>query len=122
MSTTAPAPARPTRRHRTMSEARDLVAAWRDSGMGKEPWCRARGILRSTLSSCLYRVDQAEVPAGSSAAFIAIRPPHDAEPVGGGSACAHATVAIELPGGVRITGLDAAGAATVIRQLREALP
>ncbi len=122
MSTTSPASEKPKRQHRTLIEARDLVAAWRDSGMGKESWCRERGLLRSTLSSCLYRVEQADAPAGSPATFIAIRPPRHAQPdvVGSQSPCS--TVAIELPSGVRITGLDATGAATVIRQLREAMP
>jgi len=44
MSTTPPSPEKPKRQHRTLDEARDLVAAWQSSGMTKEAWCRDRGV------------------------------------------------------------------------------
>lgn len=64
-------PAPPRRRIRTLSEARDLVSAWKASGQNKEAWCRSQGILRSTLQSCMIRIEErGSVPAG----FIEVKP------------------------------------------------
>jgi hypothetical protein len=71
MSSTSP-PLNAPRRRRTLDEARTLAAAWRASGMTKEGWCRERGLLRSSLESCLIRVMQAE--AAGRAGFIAVTP------------------------------------------------
>ena len=119
MSPTPSTTRRCARQRRTLDEARELVAAWRRSGQGKAAWCRERGVLRSALSSWLYRLADADAAPAAPSTFIAIRPPRTvrgnvvdrAEPLRG--------VAIDLPSGLRITGLDVAGAATVIRLLGE---
>ena len=63
------------RRVRTLSEARDLVAAWKASGQNKEAWCRSQGILRSALFSCLYRVEES---SPSPTGFIEVKPARSA--------------------------------------------
>jgi hypothetical protein len=92
---------------------------WRSSGEGKESWCRARGLKRSTLWSCLKRVAHAErVASGVSASeFIAmeVRAPSP-EP----AATAHALV-VEVAGGLRIIGLDVTGAVAVVQALRASM-
>jgi hypothetical protein len=122
MSTTSSITEKPKRQHRTLDEARDLVTAWRGSGMGKEAWCRERGLLRSVLSSCLYRVEAADAAPTAPATFIPIRPAVHPQPELMEPPVRSRTVAIELPDGLRITGLDASGAATVVRLLRTGEP
>lgn len=104
-----PAPSR--RRIRTLSEARDLVAAWRASGQNKEAWCRSQGILRSALISCLYRVeDRGSSPAG----FIELKPAHAKS----AAPAAPSSPVLELGPGLRVVGLDAAGVVALVRALR----
>ena len=111
---------RPSRKGRTLDEARELVAAWRSSGMGKAAWCRERGVLRSALSSWIYRLADAGAVPATPSTFIALRPPRSMPGDVVDRAVPLPCVAIDLPSGLRITGLDAAGAATVISLLREA--
>lgn len=105
---------RPRRRRRTMSEARDLVSAWRSSGQPKESWCRTQGILRSTLLSCLSRVDEAD-RTPSSSGFIEVRParPDIPEP------SPLSPLVLELGPGIRLVGLDAASVMALVRALRQ---
>ena len=115
---TETSPSGPGRRpHRTLAEARELVAAWRSSGQKKESWCRAQGLLRSTLSSCLQRVEYADGASRPVGSFIAVRPPRCRRPTSVAASPALPTIAIELPDGILITGLDASGAALLIGQL-----
>lgn len=103
------------RRHRSLDEARELVARWRASGMGKEPWCRAQGILRSTLQSALVRVEPEPAVVQDSragAGFLAVRC-REAETL-----AAVAGVTLDLGGGVRVQGLDVAMLAALVRGLR----
>lgn len=94
------------RRIRTLSEARELVAAWKASGQNKEAWCRSQGILRSALLSCLYRVEaRGPEPAG----FIELKPAVPAAP---------SAVVLELGHGLRVVGLDAAGVVALVLALR----
>ena len=90
------------RKRRSADEAAALVADWRSSGLTKQAFCRERGLLRSTLVSCLSRVTAA--PAG----FVEVRPRR--EPVVG--------VQLEIEGGLRVTGLDVTTAAALIGALR----
>ena len=120
MSTTPSTTVMPKRQHRTLDEARALVAAWRGSGQGKQAWCREHGLLRSTLSSCLYRLDEADAARPAPGTFIALRPPRAVHAAEVDQSPSPATVAIDLPSGLRITGLDARGVATVVRMLGEA--
>lgn len=95
----------PPRRHRSADEAAALVADWQSSGQNKEAFCRHRGIVRSTLSSCLLRVTgggRASAPAG----FVELRPPP--EPSG---------LALELGSGMRLIGLDLVSAITLVTAL-----
>jgi hypothetical protein len=77
-------------------------------------------VLRSALSSWIYRLADADAVPAAPSAFIAIRPPRTVQGDVVDRAVPLCCVAIDLPSGLRITGLDAAGAATVIRLLREA--
>jgi len=107
-----------TRRRCSIDEAQALVWMWRSSGEGKESWCRARGLKRSTLWSCLKRVAHAErVASGVPAAgFIAVEPRAPSpEPL----AAAH-TLVVEVAG-VRIIGLDVTGAVAVVQALRASM-
>lgn len=122
MSSTPSTTEKPKRQHRSLEEARDLVAAWRSSGIGKEAWCRERGLRRSMLSSCLYRTEAAEAQPSSAATFLAISPPRSLRPAAVEPPATSPSVSIELPCGLRVTGLDAASAAIVVRLLREAGP
>lgn len=101
----------PRRRVRTITEARELVAAWRASGLNKESWCRSQGILRSALLSCLSRVEALDGP-GVVPGFIEVRPGSRAVPPPG-------SLIVELGSGMRLVGLDAAGAVALIRSLRQ---
>ena len=104
-------PAHPRRRIRTLSEARDLVAAWKASGQNKEAWCRSQGVLRSALISCLYRVEErGPTPAG----FIEVKPAQ-AKPV---APSVPSALVLELGYGLRVVGLDAAGVVALVRALR----
>jgi hypothetical protein len=82
--------------------------------VGKEAWCRSQGILRSTLNSCLVRVQRAEAALASPVAsgFIAVHPPRSAAPVSG-------ELRLALGGEVQVHGLDLAGVIMVLRALRE---
>lgn len=104
-------PARPRRRIRSLSEARELVASWQASGQNKEAWCRSQGILRSALLSCLYRVEER---GPSPAGFIELKPAQ-AEPV---TMSAPSALVLELGHGLRVVGLDAAGVVSLVRALR----
>jgi ABC-type protease/lipase transport system fused ATPase/permease subunit len=99
------------RRVRTLSEARELVAAWKASGLNKEAWCRTQGILRSALLSCLYRVEErSPTPSG----FIEVK----AAPVAAIASSAPSALVLELGPGLRVVGLDAAGVVALVRALR----
>jgi hypothetical protein len=72
-------------------------------------------------------IEQADdATAASPATFIAIRPPRspllEANAPPSPSPSPSSTVAIELPSGLRITGLDVVGAASVVLLLRDAGP
>ncbi len=99
------------RRIRTLSEARDLVAAWKASGQSKEAWCRSQGILRSALISCLYRVEAHGPAAGG---FMEVKPA-PVEPV---AAATRSALILELGHGVRVVGLDGASVVDLVRALR----
>jgi hypothetical protein len=94
-----------------LSEARDLVAAWKGSGQSKEAWCRSQGILRSALMSCLYRVE-AHDPA--AVGFIEVKP----APLQAVATATQSPLILELGHGVRVVGLDAAGVVELVRALR----
>jgi hypothetical protein len=51
---------------RTLEEAAALARQWQSSGQSKQAWCAERGILLSTLSSCLRRIRQREEKAPST--------------------------------------------------------
>jgi hypothetical protein len=41
--------------HRSLEEATALVCQWQASGLSKQAWCNAQGILPTALRSCLHR-------------------------------------------------------------------
>ena len=102
---------RPRRRVRTLNEAHELVAAWKSSGQNKEAWCRSQGILRSSLLSCLSRVE--ERARHPRAGFIEVLPPGTAA-----ASTAPPALALELGHGMRVVGFDAAGVLALVRALR----
>ncbi len=105
MDTVAHPIARRTRTHRTAVEAAALVAEWRASGLNKQSFARQSGVLRSTLNSCLKRVDQgASAPAG----FVEVRPAR-IQSTG--------DLTLEL-GELRVIGLDVGTAAALVVALR----
>lgn len=119
MNTTSTVKESPRRQHRTLAEARDLVAAWRQSGMRKVAWCLEHGVPRSALSSCVCRVERAGVSTQPASSFIALRPPRLGQTGSVQHLVSSTSIAIELADGVRITGLDAVGVVAVVRLLRE---
>ena len=100
----SPDPIRPHRIRRSPAEAASLVADWRASGLNKQAFCRERGILRSTLLSCLTRIEPAAAPVG----FVELRPRR--EPAD--------RLRLEIDGCLAVTGLDVAAAAALIAALR----
>ena len=103
---------KPPRQRRTLEQARDLVSAWNASGLGKEPFCRAQGILRSTLLSSLERVTGSRSPSRSAASFIEVRPAVGAAPA----------LTVEIEPGLRVTGLDIATVVALVQALRGGQP
>ena len=107
-----------SRRRRSMSEAHEVVVAWRASRENQALWCRSHGIAKWTLKSCLARVQRSESglsrPRSVRAlpGFIAVHPPEEAVVTAG-------EMRIELGGGAQILGLDLAGVVAVLRGLRE---
>jgi len=98
----------PRRRRRTLNEAQDLIAQWRSSGQTQAVWCQAQGIQPVTLRWYVKRVNQA-VPRG----FIAVHPrglPADD---------AVSALVLEFGDGLRVTGLQIAEVAILVRALRE---
>lgn len=91
----------------------------RASGEGKESWCRARGLKRSTLRSCLKRDAHAERAASgvSAAGFIAMK---DRAPLLEPAATAPSLVVKEA-GGLRIIGYEATGAMAVVQVPRASM-
>jgi hypothetical protein len=106
-----PVPHQFQRRQRSLSEARDLVSRWQESGQGKGAWCRREGITSTTLQSCLLRVRRAEI-GPVVGGFIAVHPPRGSGQVSG------IGLQIELGGGVRVVGLEVADVVAVVRGLR----
>ena len=104
------------RRRSSIDEAQALVGMWRSSGEGKESWCRARGLKRSTLWSCLKRVAHAEQVASGvpAAGFIAM----EARAPSSEPAATAPSLVVEVAGGLRIIGLDVTGAVAVVQALR----
>jgi len=106
-------PRRSPRRIRTLAEAGELVATWKASGQTKGAWCQAQGLLRSTLQSCLQRVEAKDLAPG----FIEIRPTSATEEHGSGG-----TLILELGHGMRLVGLDVAQAIALVRGLQGIMP
>lgn len=102
---------RPPRRVRTLAEARDLVAAWKASGLNKEAWCRSQGVLRSALLSWLSRVEAHGV-AREPAGFIELRPVAEAPASPG-------PIILELGSGMRVVGMDVAQVVDLVCALRQ---
>lgn len=107
------------RRQCSLSEASDLVAAWRASGEIKEVWCRSQGIEKLRLKSFMARVQRSEAGLRRSRlglalpGFIAVHPPMEVAVV------PVREVRIELGGGAQICELDLDGVIAVLRGLRE---
>ena len=107
-----------SRRRRSLDEAHELAAAWRASGENQAAWCRARGIAKWTLKSCLARVKLPDSglsrprSVGAVPGFMAVHPPMEV-------VVPSSAVRIDVGGGVHILGLDVAGVVAVLRGLRE---
>jgi len=104
-------------RRRSLSEARELVAAWQASGEGVARWCRrhGHGHARSALKLWRKRIAVAD-SASPVSGFIALRRPCQAK--GLAPEAPGASVVVELGDGIRVLGLDGAGVAALIRAMR----
>jgi len=100
----------PARRRRSTEEAIALVGEWRSSGLNKDAFCRERGVLRSSLLSCLQRVATHESRSLAPQGFVEVRP----------SASALMCLALEFAGGMRVVGLDVPMAVALVTALRTA--
>lgn len=98
----------PARRRRSTEEAIALVGAWRSSGLNKDAFCRERGVLRSSLLSCLQRVATHESRSLVPTGFVEVRPSPSVLPC----------LALELEGGMRVVGLDVPMAVALVTALR----
>jgi len=58
----APA-AKVRQRHRSASEWREMVSAWKDSGKTREIWCREQGVGYESLRRWTKRLRRAEIGA-----------------------------------------------------------
>jgi hypothetical protein len=108
----SPVPSSSPRRQRSLSEARALVSAWQASSQSKSSWCRAQGVLETTLQSCLTRVRRAD-GTGLGSGFIAVCPPRQVMPSVAGE------LRIDLGGVMQLLGLHLDDVAQVLRALRE---
>lgn len=109
---------RPPRRVRTLAEARDLVAAWKASGLNKEAWCRSQGVLRSALLSWLSRVETHGV-ASEPAGFIELRPVAEAPGTAATGPASPGPIILELGSGMRVLGMDVAQIVDLVSALRQ---
>jgi hypothetical protein len=100
-------------RGRSLSEARELIAAWQASELKIRPWCREQGVAYSALKSWRGRVADAD-RAPPTSGFIAMHPPHQAAP----SVPTPSALIVELGDGLRVRGLDVAGVAALVCALR----
>jgi hypothetical protein len=91
---------RQRKRHRSLAEARALVAEWQASGQSKEAWCQQHGIPRSVLYAYLRRTRTTECATALSSPFIELLPPQETAParmlrlaVGGSGAVVELSIA-----------------------------
>jgi hypothetical protein len=61
-------------KHRSLSEARALVDAWKSSGEPPQRWCDGHAVPRSALSSCRRRVDGMEHGSRKMTSFVELLP------------------------------------------------
>ena len=69
--------------HRSLEEATALVCQWQASGLSKQAWCTAQGILPTALRSCLRRTTGSLIvspPAHHPFIELQRRPPPSAPP------------------------------------------
>ena len=105
-----------------IKEARALVAAWRTSGEGRASWCRTRGILPSMLKSYVHRVEgyppraSRRVGDGVGGFIPVVVREHEGVPTGPAANPGFQPV-VELPGGIRVTGLPITGVVTLVQAL-----
>lgn len=97
------------RRNRTIEEAVALVDAWRTSDLSKDDFCRQRGIVRSSLTSCLQRVEKRESQSSVAAGFVEVRPR---------SSPSCTALTLEIDGAYRVVGMDMPTMIALISALR----
>ena len=105
------------RRHRSRAEAEQLVTEFEASGLGREEFCRERGLVPSTLARYLKRRQQEQGDAAVPSRWVAVELA-DSHQAGASKAASGLTVA--LASGLRIEialGFDA----TTLRHLLRVL-
>ena len=102
-------------RARSLSKARELVAAWQASGDGVARWCQRQGHARSALKSWRERIAVAD-GASSVGGFIALHRPRQATVVAPVEPGVSAVV-VAWGDDLRVLGLDVAGVAALMREL-----
>src|SRR5471030_1570895 len=61
-------------KHRSLNEAKALVAEWKSSVVGPKRWCADHAAHESTLASCRRRVESMTVPCQKITNFIELLP------------------------------------------------
>jgi hypothetical protein len=87
------------RRHRTRSEAEQLVAAYEASGLSRIEFCRQQGLSLASLARYRKRQRQAPGEAATGNRWLAVEVSGGSAAVGSGSTSG---LAITVPGGGRI--------------------
>jgi hypothetical protein len=111
---TIPHPGRGRGSHRTLEEAAALVCQWQASGLSKQAWCNAQGILPTALRSCLHRTTGQIIPAPHAhQPFIELqrRPPPSA---------ASSIIRLSLAGSVAVADLTVDDLGALIQRLSSA--
>ena len=111
---------RTTRRRRSWAEAEQLVTEFEASGLGREEFCRERGLVSSTLARYRKRRQKEPGDAAGPSRWVAVELA-DSHPAGARKAVSGLTVA--LASGVRIEialGFDAPTLQHLLRVLTPA--
>lgn len=110
---------RTTRRRRSRAEAEQLVAEFEASGLGREEFCRAHGLVSSTLARYRKRRLREQGEAAAAGRWVAVELA-GSHPAGARPAASGLTVA--LASGVRIDIAPGFDARTLQHLLRVLAP
>jgi hypothetical protein len=107
------------RRHRSRAEAAQLVTEFEASGLGREEFCRERGLVSSTLARYRKRWRQERGDAAGPSRWVAVELADSHQP---GASKAASGLTVALASGVRIEIAPGFDAATLHHLLRVLTP